>query len=71
MRKCYFCGSLKGLKRIWLEDDMELLMPDQETKYRACCRQCFKDNELDDWEELYEKWYQTDYHWKSKKVVII
>ena len=71
MRKCYFCGTLKGLKQIWLEDDIELQTFWQDKKYRACCRQCFKDNELEDWEEHYENWYQTDYNWKEKRSTVV
>jgi len=62
MRKCYSCGTLKGLKQIWLEDDIENQMPWQDPKYRACCRQCFKDNELEDWEEHYENWHLDSRH---------
>jgi len=71
MRKCYFCNTTKGLKQIWLEDDIEGLMPWQKEKYRACCRQCFRDNELDEYEKHYENWHRTDYHWKPKKEYIL
>jgi len=72
MKKCYFCGITKGLKQIWLEDDMELQMPWQDTKYRACCMNCFNDpdNGMEDSPIPSSDWYSTDYHWKAKRLSI-
>ena len=66
MRKCYFCGSLKELKSIWMEE-CDVHEGHMEDCHHACCRHCYKDNELEDWEEHYEFWFNTDYNWESKK----
>jgi hypothetical protein len=64
LKQCYFCKITKGLKAIYLEDDIE---DGNSEKGRCCCRQCYHDNELENYEENYKNWFLTDYHWQTKE----
>jgi len=60
MKKCWSCGTTKGLKSIWLEDE--------ETTNHCACNKCFFDNELENESDVTrENWDLYDYNWNLKK----
>ena len=62
--KCYFCGTEKGLKSVWLDDDEA----DEGIRYDSCCLDCYNDpdNAMDGSPIGSSEWYSTDYHWQDR-----
>ncbi len=73
-KTCYFCSTMKGLKSIWLESDVEndVYRTDEEREKglpeRSCCMTCFNnpDNGMESSPLGSTDWYSTNYDWEQQ-----